>query len=315
MTLGLENFKKSRSCSVFEEQLLSDLVKFNLRYFPSPEYKRKVIHRDVDEEEYAKDKEKKFLSTYRNLIKKHRIRIKQSQNNSFMDKWFLLPAREEIDFILRKLQNMQNKEVKSVLSIILSRAVRSCRVTPHADLGTLKGPVIVPYYCKKHGKICKPTFTLISWWKRYAKDTLERIVEFDKLRTNAFQICLAGDSQTLDLYAEIKKRNSDFATLLQKQKLKGIFSTPPYVGLIDYHEQRAYSYEIFGFERKGGLEIGSLSKGTGKASRDSYIKKIAQVLKNMKKHLQKNYHVFLVANDKWSLYPRIAELADMKIIQ
>jgi hypothetical protein len=27
------------------------------------------------------------------------------------------------------------------------------------------------------------------------------------------------------------------------------------VGLIDYHEQHAYAYEIFGFDRKDELEI------------------------------------------------------------
>jgi len=45
-----------------------------------------------------------------------------------------------------------------------------------------------------------------------------------------------------------------------------------------------------------------------------YANGIADVLKNCKKYLQKDYDVFLVANDKYNLYPEIAMLADMKIV-
>jgi len=62
------------------------------------------------------------------------------------------------------------------------------------------------------------------------------------------------------------------------------------------------------------LEIGPLSRGQGEEQRKSYIKGIAEVLKNCKKYLQDNYDVFLVANDKYNLYPKIAELAGMKIV-
>jgi len=41
---------------------------------------------------------------------------------------------------------------------------------------------------------------------------------------------------------------------------------------------------------------------------------MAEVLINCKKYLQDNYDVFLVANDKFNLYPKIAELAGMKIV-
>ena len=99
-----------------------------------------------------------------------------------------------------------------------------------------------------------------------------------------------------------------------KQKIKGIFSSPPYVGLIDYHEQHAYAYEIFGFERKDDLEIGPLFKGQGKEARDLYVRGITEVLRNCKRYLQNDYDIFLVANDKFNLYPDIAELAGMRIV-
>lgn len=42
---------------------------------------------------------------------------------------------------------------------------------------------------------------------------------------------------------------------------------------------------------------------------------IAQVLLNCKKYLCDGYNVFLVANDKYNLYPRIAANAGMQIIE
>jgi len=134
------------------------------------------------------------------------------------------------------------------------------------------------------------------------------------LRTNTFQICLSGDSRTIDIYDEIRRRNVEFASILSKQKIKGIFSSPPYVGLIDYHEQHAYAYELFGLERRDELEIGPLYKGYGEKAREDYVRGIAQILINCKKYLQEGYDVFLVANDKYNLYPKIAEKASMKIV-
>jgi len=314
ITMSLENFQKSKNNIAFEKHLISELSKFNYKFFPSPEYRIKVRKGEINEREYPKDKEQKFLSIYYNLVEKYDIKIKQDKNNSFLDKWFLFPVREEIDFVFKEIKKVDNKDIKKILAIILSKTVRSCRATTHADLATLKEHVTTTYYCKKHGKICKPIFSIKGWWKRYTVDTLNRLEEFDKLRTETFQICLTGDSRAIDIYKEIKKKNPDFAKILLKQKIKGIFSSPPYVGLIDYHEQHAYAYEIFGFDRKDELEIGPLSKGQGKQARDCYVQGIAESLRNCKKYLQKDYDIFLVANDKFNLYPDIAQLADMRIV-
>jgi len=314
LTSKLKNFQKSKNNILFEEHLLSELAKFNSKYFPSPEYKRKLINGTINENEYSKEKENAFLTLYNDLVEKYQIKIKQDKSETFMDKWFLAPVRDEIDFMSKEIQGIDNDDVKKVLTIILSRTIRSCRATTHADLATLKEPVTATYYCKKHGKICKPVFSIINWWKTYSIDTINRLKEFAQLRTNTFQICLTGDSKNIDIYDEIQKRNTDLAKILLKEKIKGIFSSPPYVGLIDYHEQHAYAYELFGFERKDELEIGPLSKGQGNEARETYVHDITEVLKNCKKYLQNDYDIFLVANDKFNLYPRIAELAGMKIV-
>ncbi|MCD6547387.1 MAG: DNA adenine methylase [Nanoarchaeota archaeon] len=314
LTFELEQFQRKRNNTVFEEHLLNELSVFNKKYFPSPDYKRRVRQGLINEKEYSREKEKEFLSIYWDLVRKYNIQIKQNKDETFLDKWFLAPVREEIDFLFEKIKEIEDAKIKKVLAIILSRTVRSCRATTHADLATLREPVITTYYCKKHGKICKPIFSIMGWWRRYSIDTLNRLSQFGKLRTNTMQICLVGDSRTINLIEELKKKNHSLAEMVSKQGIAGIFSSPPYVGLINYHEQHAYAYEIFGFERRDELEIGPLFKGQGKEARDSYIKGIANVLLNCKKFLKKDYNVFLVANDKYNLYPRIAELAGMKIV-
>lgn len=311
---SLEDFQKNKTNTILEEHLLAELAKFNNKYFPSPEYKIKVSKREINEKEYAKEKNELFLNVYDKLIERYKIQIKQEKNDTFLDKWFLSPVREEIDFIFNELKGIDNEDIKKILAIMLSRTVRSCRATTHADLATLREPVTTTYYCKKHGKICKPIFSIKGWWLRYTIDTLNRLEEFDRLRTETFQTCMTGDSRTIDLFKETAKRNQKFAELLKTQKIKGIFSSPPYVGLIDYHEQHAYSYEIFGFARQDELEIGPMSNGQGKEARDAYVEGIAESLNNCKKYLQKDYDIFLVANDKFNLYPKIGDLAKMKIV-
>src|SRR5579885_2458951 len=97
---------------------------------------------------------------------------------------------------LSKSKKLRTREQK-ILAIVLSRTIRSCRATTHYDLATLKDPIFTTYYCAKHGKICKPLFTITRWWETYSKDTIKRLSVFNKLRTNTHQICLSGDSRTI----------------------------------------------------------------------------------------------------------------------
>ena len=255
-----------------------------------------------------------YTTLFRSLIDKYKIELKQDKSETFLDKWFSKVVRDEIDFVFNQIKKIKDTPTKRILSIALSRTIRSCRATTHSDLATLLEPQTTTYYCKKHGKICKPLFSIDSWWNRYTIDTIKRLTEFNRLRTNTSQICLTGDSRNIDIVSKLESRIPAFAQKIKEQKIDGIFSSPPYVGLIDYHEQHAYSYDLFGFERKDELEIGPLYKGQGREARESYAKGIAEVLTNSKKFLKDDYDVFLVANDKYGLYPKIAEMAGMKIV-
>jgi hypothetical protein len=310
----LKEYLKSRNNVEFETELLEELKVFNAKYFPSPEFKYKLRQKEINEKEYGKEKEKEFLPIYHQLIDKYKIKLKQEKSESFLDKWFTKVIRDEIDFVFNEIKEITDKPTKHILSIVLSRTIRSCRATTHSDLATLLEPQTTTYYCKKHGKICKPLFSIDTWWNRYSTDTIKRLKQFDNLRTNTNQICLTGDSRNIDIVSSLEEKMPDFSQKVSDQKIDGIFSSPPYVGLIDYHEQHAYSYDLFGFERKDELEIGPLYKGQGREAKESYAKGIADVLINSKRFLKKDYDVFLVANDKYGLYPRIAEMAGMKIV-
>lgn len=314
ITKALKEFLAHSHTLEFEEKLLQALCEFNNEFFPVPEYKYRLRQGEIDEAQYGAEKEKEFLPVYNKLIKQYNIKLRQDKTETFLGKWYSQHIREEIQFVFDEIKKIKNADTKKIISVILSRTIRSCRATTHADLATLLEPITATYYCAKHGKMCKPLFSILKWWESYTKDTVKRLSYFEKLRTQTFQICLTGDSRTIDIFAELKKKNSAFAELATKKKINGIFSSPPYVGLIDYHEQHAYAYDLFGFKRNDDLEIGPLFKGQGREAKQSYIQGISDVLNNCKKFLIDDYDIFLVANDKYNMYPVIAENTGMKII-
>ena len=314
ITLSLRQFTSDSNTVEFEAHLKEALSDFNNKYFPSPEFKYRVRSGEINEKEYSSEKEKDFRPVYQTLVDKYGIELSQKDNDTFLDQWYIKHIRREIDFVYNLIEQIQGQNIRNVLIVILSRTIRSCRATTHFDLATLKEPILSTYYCHKHGKICKPLFSIASWWSRYSQDTIDRLAQFDKLRTETRQICLTGDSRTINIFRELEKVSPFLAQLLKKQKIKGIFSSPPYVGLIDYHDQHAYAYDLFHFERKDQLEIGALYNGQGREARESYVQAISEVLGNCKNYLADDYDVFLVANDKYNLYPTIAEKANMQIV-
>src|SRR3989344_4168253 len=308
------NFESDNKIDQFDSELQYQLSIFNNKFFPSPEYKYKVQNELIDEGDYAKQKEIEFFQIYEKLVKKYNIKLKQNKENTFLDKWYIENIRNEIDFAFSQIKKIKDITSKKALAIILSRTIRSCCATTHSDLATLVKPQITTYYCHKHKKICKPLFSIKNWFERYALDSLIRLKYYDKLKTNSFFSIIAADSRTVDLFEEIQKRNHLFYGHLKRHKIKGIFTSPPYVGQIDYHEQHAYAYDLFGFKRQDELEIGPLYKGQGSEAQNSYIEGVSKVLINCKKYCVDDFDFFVVANDKYNLYPTIAMRAGLKIV-
>jgi hypothetical protein len=314
ITKELKKFVADAHYIEFEKELADFLTTYDKTHFPSPEFKIKVRKKEINEKEYTQEHEQIVLEKFNELVKKYQLQITQNQQDTFLGKWYLQPIRTEIDFVFEQIKKIESIALKQVVTVILSRTIRSCRATTHADLATLVEPVTTTYYCAKHGKICKPLFSMVAWWERYCKDTIKRLGEFEQLRTPTFQYCMNGNSENIDIFEGLLKAQPTLYELAKKQQIKGIFSSPPYVGLIDYHEQHAYAYDLFGFERKDEQEIGAMFKKQTKQAQKDYVVGIAKVLNNCKKYLAEDYDIFLVANDKNNLYPQIAAMAGMQIV-
>jgi DNA modification methylase len=314
ITTALRYFVNKSHHIDFEKQLMDFLTTYNNKHFPSPDFKIEVRNKKINEYEYTTRHEKIVFQKFTELVNQYNLKVTQNKQDSFLEKWYLQPVKDEIDFVFEQIKQIENKQTKKILAVILSRTIRSCRATTHADLATLIDPVVSPYYCAKHGKICKPLFSILSWWERYNKDTLKRFADFSKLKTNTFQICLNGNSENIDIFTSLEHKKEAFAKLVETQKIKGIFSSPPYVGLINYHEQHAYAYDLFGFERKDEQEIGAMFKKQSKQAQQDYANSIVNVLINCKRFLVDDYDIFLVANDKYNLYAQIAENSGMQIV-
>lgn len=265
--------------------------------------------------EYAAACLDEFMQIWDSYLRRFDIKLKQEQAGSFLAVWYSASIRKEIEFLRSEIMTYADCAIRQVLLLALTRTLRSCRATTHADLATLKEPVFEPYFCRKHSKICKPIVTATKWWERYVLDSVSRIAEFRRLRTPTHQICLTGDARRADLETALGRCDNGFADIVSKQGIRGIFSSPPYVGLIDYHEQHAYAYELLGLPRRDKSEIGPKTGGQSRLARQEYVQDISQVLLNCKRHLVPDYDILLVANDKWNLYTSIAECSGMRIIK
>lgn len=299
----------------FDMEVTEALSEFNRQHFPSPGYRKSVANGQIDEKEYSRGLVRKFVKTWQQYLSKYRVQIRQEERDDFLSYWFAAPIRKEIQLLSNKIRVIRNVSVRNALTLALTRTLRSCRATTHADLATLKSPVFEPYYCRKHSKICKPLLTARKWWRRYALDSFDRISEYQELRKPSYQVCITSDARSACIDSEIRAVDGGFGELIEKQGVRGIFSSPPYVGLIDYHEQHAYAYELLGLSRRDQNEIGKLSDGQGRNAREDYVESIVQVLCNCKPYLADHYDIFLVANDKWDLYPSIAEKSGMQIVK
>ena len=215
------------------------------------------------------------------------------QPSEYLASWFAPPALESLLSYRAMVDDYAHGDV---LKVILSRAARSARQTTHFDLDFPKKPQTGPYECYKHGRICKPTEDAAQFLKRYSKDTLKRIREFAELRKRVALSVITDDTRTVEF---------------PRHDL--VVTSPPYVGLIDYHEQHRYAYELLGLEWKADQEIGPASKGNSKRARGEYVDKMVESFSNAKASLSRNGRMVVIVNDKLGLYDEIRERTGMRL--
>jgi hypothetical protein len=176
-----------------------------------------------------------------------------------------------------------------VARVILSRAARSARLTTHFDLDSPREPARGSYFCLKHKRECRPVEEAWKFLVRYTADTMRRLREFAALRTARAVTVLHADARTVRLPAE--------AT--------GVITSPPYPGLIDYHEQHRYAYELLGLTDRRADEIGAAAAGRGKRALDAYVEAMSEAFGAAASQLRRGAPVLVVVNDSRDLYPAI----------
>ena len=215
------------------------------------------------------------------------------QPSDYLKSWFAPPALESL-LAYRAL--IHEYTYKDALSLILSRSARSARQTTHFDLDFPKKPQTEPYQCYKHSRVCTPTQDAAKFLKRYSADTMRRIREFDSIREESQIRVMTGDSR----FVEFPEHDL-------------VVTSPPYVGLIDYHEQHRYAYELLGLPWQAELEIGRASNGNSKRAQGEYVESIADSFLNVRRSLSPNGRMVVIVNDKLGLYDEICQRVGMRL--
>jgi DNA modification methylase len=214
-------------------------------------------------------------------------------DNLYLTLWFAPQALRELQTYQSLLSEYQYQDI---LKVILSRSARSSRLTTHFDLDFPKQPQTEPYHCYKHSRICQPTTTAIQFIRRYSLDTIARLKLYAKLQTDA--------------RVEIHHQDSATGSIAP---IDGVITSPPYVGLIDYHEQHRYAYELLGLEDRRDEEIGAASAGTSKKAKQDYQERIINVFRNAGQSMKPGGYFIVVAGDKHNLYEGIAAALDVEV--
>ena len=147
----------------------------------------------------------------------------------------------------------------------------------------------------KHKRECRPVEEAWKFLVRYSADTVRRLRQFAAMRRDRTVTVLHADSRTVRLTA----------------RPTGVITSPPYPGLIDYHEQHRYAYELLRLIDRRDEEIGAASSGRSRSALNAYTDAMSDVFANAASHLPGEAWVLIVVNDSQNLYPAILENAGL----
>src|SRR5437763_16226047 len=220
--------------------------------------------------------------------------LSSERPRGFVRTWFAPQAVRELLGLRELVDDYVNADV---LRIVLGRAARSARRTRHFDLDFPREPQREEYWCHKHKRVCRPVGEAAPFLRRYALDTLERIKGFSRVRARTREAAvLHGDARELDFGGPFH----------------GVVTSPPYPGLIDYHEQHRYAYELLALDDCRELEVGAGAAGTSRGALEAYADGIVATLRNVRSSLRPGAPVLIVVNDRRELYPEILERAGLR---
>lgn len=208
--------------------------------------------------------------------------------SAWLRTWYSARALGEL-LAYRKAADALEPDHRQVAHVVLSRAARSARMTTHYDLDFPRAPIHDPYWCFKHKRTCRPVEEAEKFLRRYTLDTIRRLRDFSVVRKDREVVVVHGDARQLELPSD----------------LTGVITSPPYPGLIDYHEQHRYAYELLGLTDLRRQELGAAERGTSRRAIEGYVEGIAEVFRNTRSFLPRGAPVVIVVNDSKHLYPTI----------
>jgi DNA methylase len=215
--------------------------------------------------------------------------------SAYVRRWFAPEAARELLGFRALVDEFEHSDV---LRVILTRAARSARRTTHFDLDFPRKPQVDPYWCYKHRRECRPVETASQFLRRYTLDTLARLKAFARVRARTrTATVMHGD-------VRVEKLGGRY---------DGVLTSPPYPGLIDYHEQHRYAYELLGLDDRRELEVGAAVAGTSRAALAAYSDGIVETLLNARSVLRRGAPIVIVVNDRRDLYPEILERAGLRL--
>lgn len=217
----------------------------------------------------------------------------QDSDNAYLRTWYAPEARQQL-LLYRSL--IPRYPYQDLLKVILSRAARSSRLTTHFELDFPKRPVAGPYYCHKHRRTCYPVREAMGFLRRYSLDALRRIKQFAAIRTDARTTVLHGDAR------EVEFPPCDM-----------VLTSPPYVGLIDYHEQHRYAFELLGLREAREAEIGATWKGNSQRAIDRYVSDMTEAFRNVMRAIPRGALLVIVVHDRKQIYDLIASRLGMQV--
>jgi hypothetical protein len=213
----------------------------------------------------------------------------------FLRDWYAPRAAAELLHFRSLLGDYEHADV---LRVVLARAARSARLTTHFDLDFPRTPQREPYWCHKHRRTCRPVEEADKFLARYLLDTLERLKAFQRVRSRGREATvLHGDAREVELDGPYD----------------AVLTSPPYPGLIDYHEQHRYAYELLGLDDRRERELGAAALGTSRSVIAEYVAGISAVLRRCIDALVPGAPVIVVVNDRRGLYPEILERAGLRL--
>jgi hypothetical protein len=217
-----------------------------------------------------------------------------AESTEWLRSWYAPRALAELFAYRRAIERLDDPGW-DVARVVCSRAARSARLTTHFDLDFPREPVTREYHCHKHRRTCRPVGEAAKFLRRYTADTVRRLREFSLVQTGAEVTVLHADARTVEL----------------PLRPAGVITSPPYPGLIDYHEQHRYAYELLRLYDRRADEIGAAATGVSRRAVRSYVDAMSDAFGNAARQLPADAPVVIVVNDSRELYPEILRRAGL----